>query len=323
MPSLSPLRFRPLLKRYIWGGRKLQTVLGKELGAENDYGESLEISDHGDDQSRVAEGPWRNMPLGELVREHGKEILGRHHPRPCFPLLIKFLDAQQNLSLQVHPNDELAARIVPPDNGKTEAWYVLHADPESTIYAGLKPGVERKQFEEALRGGGSLELVNRIHPQAGDFLFLPAGTVHALGKGILAAEIQQSSNVTYRLFDWNRLGPGGKPRELHLERGLEAIDFSRGPIIPQSPQGSEKIETVRLVHCDKFAIDRWQITAPAMIGGDDRFHILQPLAGGIRIEGDPHTKPMKLGETCLLPAGLGQVRILPEAEASFLDIYLP
>ena len=119
------------------------------------------------------------------------------------------------------------------------------------------------------------------------------------------------------------LGPDGKPRQLHLDRGLEAVDFSLGPIFPQSPQATEKPAAVRLVQCDKFVIDRWQIASPATFGGDDRFHILQPLAGEIRIEGDPESKPLKLGDTCLLPAGLGQVRIIPEKESSFLDIYLP
>jgi mannose-6-phosphate isomerase len=323
MPSLYPLRFHPLLKRYLWGGRQMATVLGKALGPEDDYGESWEISDHGDDQSLVANGPWRNVSLGTLVRQHGTDILGRHHSQPCFPLLIKFLDAQQNLSLQVHPNDVLAAKIVPPDNGKTEAWYVLLAEPGSVIYAGLKPGVDCKQFENALHAGNAADLVSQIHPQAGDSVFLPAGAVHALGRGILVAEVQQSSNVTYRLFDWNRLGPDGKPRQLHLDRGLEAVDFTLGPIFPQSPQSTENPETVRLVRCDKFIIDRWHISSPAALGGDDRFHILQPLAGEIRIEGDPESKPLKLGDTCLLPAGLGQVKIIPAKESSFLDVYLP
>ncbi|MCC6126502.1 MAG: class I mannose-6-phosphate isomerase [Pirellulales bacterium] len=323
MPALYPLRFHPLLKRYLWGGRRLASVLGKELGPENDYGESWEICDRGDDQSRVANGPWRDVPLGNLVRRHGAEILGRHYPRPGFPLLIKFLDARQNLSMQVHPNDELAARIVPPDNGKTEAWYVLHAEPESAIYAGLRPGVDRGQFERSLCAGGGAELVNRFHPRAGDCIFLPAGAVHALGQGILAAEVQQSSDVTYRLFDWNRLGPDGKPRQLHLERGLEAVDFSRGPIVPQVPLPIEKSPVVRLVHCEKFILDRWQIAAPATIGGDERFHILQPVAGEIRIEGDAETKPLQLGDTCLLPAGWGRAKIIPAGESAFLDIYLP
>jgi mannose-6-phosphate isomerase len=323
MPSLYPLRFQPLLKRYLWGGRQMANILNKKLGPENDYGESWEISDHGDDQSVVANGPLQNIPLTTLVRQHGPEILGRHHPQPCFPLLIKFLDAQQNLSLQVHPNDALAAKIIPPDNGKTEAWYVLHAEPNSAIYAGLKPGVDRRQFEDSLRAGSAAEMVNQFHPQVGNCLYLPAGAVHALGRGIVVAEIQQSSNVTYRLFDWNRVGPDGKPRQLHLERGLDAVDFSLGPIFPQSPQPTETPEAFRMITCDKFVIDRWQFSSPSALGGDDRFHIVQPLAGEIRIEGDPVATPLKLGDTCLLPAELGRVMITPKPECAFLDVYLP
>jgi mannose-6-phosphate isomerase len=323
MLPLYPLRFTPLLKRYLWGGRRLATVLGKELGPENDYGESWELCDHGEDQSRVATGPLRNVPLGDLVRRHGADILGRHHPRPGFPLLIKFLDARQNLSMQVHPNDALAAKIAPPDNGKTEAWYVLHAEPESEIYAGLRPGVDRGQFERSLRGGGGAELVHRFSARAGDCVFLPAGAVHALGRGILVAEVQQSSDVTYRLFDWDRLGPDGKPRQLHLERGLESVDFSLGPIFPQAARPIEDTPVARLVECDKFIIDRWRTDAPATIGGDERFHILQPLAGEMRIEGDPESKPLQLGDTCLLPAGWGPAQVIPAGQSAFLDIYLP
>jgi mannose-6-phosphate isomerase len=191
------------------------------------------------------------------------------------------------------------------------------------IYAGLKPGVDRGQFEESLRAGRGVEMVNQIHPRVGDCIYLPAGAVHALGRGILVAEVQQSSDVTYRLFDWNRLGPDGKPRELHLDRGLEAINFELGPILPQTPQTLENTEAVRLVHCDKFVIDHWEIASRTTIGNDARFHIVQPLAGEIRISGDPESKPLKLGETCLLPAGLSPVEIVPEGMSSFLDIYLP
>jgi mannose-6-phosphate isomerase len=323
MTTSYPLRFQPLLKRYIWGGRRINTVLGKPLGPENDYGESWELSDHGDDQSTVANGPWKGAPLGTLVREHGRGILGRHYPLPCFPLLIKFLDAQQNLSLQVHPNDEQAANITPPDNGKTEAWYVLHAEPESTIYAGLKPGVDRIQFEECLRAGRATEAIHQIHARPGDFIYLPAGTVHALGRGLLVAEVQQSSDVTYRLFDWNRLGPDGRPRQLHLDRGLDAVDFARGPVDPQTPRPTENPAVVRFIECEKFVIDRWQIGKSTSFGGDRRFHILQPLTGEIRIPGDPESNPLKLGDTCLLPADLGKVEIVAEKESQFLDVYLP
>jgi mannose-6-phosphate isomerase len=301
----------------------MAAVLGKKLGPEADYGESWEISDHGDDQSLVDGGAWHGRPLGTLVREHAGEILGRHQGFSCFPLLMKFLDAQQNLSLQVHPNDEQAAIIVPPDFGKTEAWFVLHVEPGSTIYAGLKSGVDRKQLEDALHAGTATDCIHRLEPKVGDCIFLPAGAVHALGEGILVAEVQQSSNVTYRLFDWNRVGPDGKPRQLHLERGLDAVDFALGPIAPQKPQPTGTPGVTRLVACDKFIMDHFEIDAPATLGGDDRFHIVQPLAGELRVEGDASVAPLKLGDTCLLPAGLGKTKISSEGKCAFLDYYLP
>jgi mannose-6-phosphate isomerase len=297
--------------------------LGKPIGPESDYAESWEICDHGDDQSVIAEGGLKGVSLGTLIRERGKEIFGRHDPQPSFPLLIKYLDARQDLSLQVHPNDAQAAKLTPPDNGKTEAWYVLHAEPGSTIYAGLKPGVDRRQLEESLRSGKAADLLHRIEARAGDFLFVPAGTVHALGRGLLVAEVQQSSDVTYRLFDWNRLGPDGKPRQLHVEQGLAAVDFSRGPVEIQKPLAMDKPGLTRLVECEKFVLDRWEIDSPAMLGGDDRFHIVMPLEGELRIAGDPIAEPLKAGETCLLPAGLGGVEVIPSKTAKFLDVYLP
>ena len=152
-PPLYPLRFEPLLKRYLWGGRRLETELGKSLGAGNDYAESWELVDRPQDQSRVSAGPLRGTTLGDLVRERGAELLGRHDPQPRFPLLIKFLDARQTLSVQVHPDDAQAAVLVSPDLGKTEAWVVLAAEPGSLIYAGLKRGFDRPAFERELRRG--------------------------------------------------------------------------------------------------------------------------------------------------------------------------
>ena len=219
LSPLYPLRFEPIFRRYLWGGRRLGTVLGKPIGEGSDYAESWEVVDHGADQSRVAFGPLAGTTLGELVREHGHELLGRHHPQPQFPLLIKLLDAQQKLSVQVHPNDEQAARLDTPDYGKTEAWVVLAAEPGSRIYAGLKRGFDRPALERELNRGTCELCLHHFEPRVGDCVFLPAGTVHALGGGLLIAEVQQSSDTTYRLFDWNRVGPDGRPRALHIEAG--------------------------------------------------------------------------------------------------------
>ena len=168
MAELYPLRFRPILRQYIWGGRRLETVLGKALGPGDDYAESWEICDHDADQSVVAAGPLAGMTLGGMVAERGVELLGRHHPQKRFPLLLKFLDAARTLSVQVHPNDAQAALLDPPDLGKSEAWVVLAAEPGGTIYAGLKPGVDRASLAEAIRQGNCQELLHRFEPEPGD-----------------------------------------------------------------------------------------------------------------------------------------------------------
>jgi mannose-6-phosphate isomerase len=323
MSMLYPLRFHPLYKRYIWGGRKFETSLGRALGPGENYAESWEICDHAADQSVVCRGPLAGATLGELVARHGRELLGRNHPQPRFPLIAKFLDARQTLSVQVHPNDAQAARLNPPDSGKTEAWIILEAEAEGLIYAGLKPGVYRPTLQSAIREGRCADCLHSFHPQAGDCVFLPAGTVHSMGAGLLAAEIQQSSDTTFRLFDWNRLGPDGKPRPLHIEQGLQAVDYEMGPINPQPAQAADRAGASRLVACDKFVLDRFTFDAPRKIGGDDRCHILIILEGSLLVEGDPAAGPMSRGSTVLLPACLGRVGLIPQKSVVALDAFLP
>jgi mannose-6-phosphate isomerase len=323
MGALYPLRFRPLLRRYIWGGRRLGTLLGKPIGPETDYAESWEICDHGPDQSVVEFGPLAGVTLGQLVAERGPELLGRHHPRDRFPLLLKFLDATRTLSVQVHPDDARAARLDPPDLGKTEGWVVLAAEPGSTIYAGLKPGVGRNALAEAIREGRCRQLLHQFRPKVGDCVFLPAGTVHALGEGLLVAEIQQASDTTYRLFDWNRVGPDGKPRPLHVEEGLEAVDYDRGPVGPQQPQPTDRPGVSRLIQCEKFILDRWRFDTPLSVGGDRTCHILCVLEGSLGVQRDPTGRPLPPGGTILLPAEPGPVELDPLGSTALLDAYLP
>jgi mannose-6-phosphate isomerase len=325
MPShqLYPLRFEPLLRRYLWGGRRLATELGKPLGEGADYAESWEICDRGSDQTVVAYGPLQGVPLGELAASRPAELYGKDPPAGRFPLLLKFLDAQQTLSVQVHPNDRLAARLAPPDLGKTEAWVILAAAPGSRVYAGLKRGFDRAALARELSRGTVELCLHQFEPRPGDCLFLPAGAVHALGAGLLVAEIQQSSDTTYRLFDWNRLGPDGRPRALHVEQALEAIDWSLGPIEPQRPQPTERSYVWRLVACDKFVLDRWRLEAQAPLGGDGRFHLLAVLEGAVDVEADPSGRPLVKGQTVLLPAGVGEVQLVPRPTAELLDAYLP
>lgn len=326
-----PLRFEPLFRRYLWGGRRLGTMLGKPIGLGDDYAESWELVDHGADQSVVAAGPLKGLTLHELVTKYGAELFGRVAGQAQFPLLFKFLDCNRTLSVQVHPNDEQGARLDPPDLGKTEAWVVLAAEPGSKIYAGLRPGVTRDQLSAAIEAGTCESCLHEFEPAVGDCVFIKAGTVHALGAGLVIAEIQQASDTTFRLFDWNRVDTEGKPRQLHVAESLEVTDYLRGPVSPQKPVRTDSPGRERLVACDKFVVDRLTLAKPAglavpqtaVVGGDERFHLLVPLRGAITVSGDAVDAPLSLGNTCLIPAAAGQVELVPQGEAVVLDIYLP
>ncbi len=325
---MQPLAFQPLLKQYLWGGRRLGSLLGKPIGADDDYAESWEIVDHGQDQTVVANGPLAGTTLATLVHEHGEAIFGKHaqvdgSSRSQFPLLFKFLDANRTLSVQVHPNDKQGAKLDPPDLGKTEAWIVLAAEPGSKIYAGLDHGVDRAALSAALEAGECDRCLHAFEPQVGDCVFIPAGTVHALGEGLVIAEIQQASNTTFRLFDWNRVGKDGKPRPLHIAESLEVTDYERGPVSPQKPEAvGDGVE--RLVECEKFVLDRRLVgDASASIGGDDRFHLLSTIQQDAQLTAAGEAIPMPLGTTILLPAGCPAAEISSLSGATVLDMYLP
>lgn len=323
MSHLYPLRFVPTFRRYLWGGRRLETFLHKPLGAGDDYAESWELVDHGADQSLVAYGPLQGRSLHELVSHAGAALLGKHAPLPAFPLLFKYLDAQQPLSLQVHPNDQQAAQLRPPDRGKTEAWVVVHAEPGSCVYAGLRPGVTRESFQQSLRQGTAVEAMHTLAVQAGDCIFIPAGTVHALGAGILLAEIQQASDTTFRLWDWNRVGADGRPRALHLEAGLAVADFQAGPVTVRVPQATDRAYAQLLVACEHFVLERWEFHQPLSLPADERFLILSVLAGALSVTDDPASLPLARGQTMLLPAHRLDTRLTPQGNATVLAAYLP
>lgn len=323
MTTLYPLRFRPIFRRYIWGGRRLETVLGKTIGPGDDYAESWEIVDHGDDQSVVSDGWLAGTTLGELLDGHGRQLLGKHFPQKPFPLLFKFLDAQRDLSVQVHPDDERARMLDPPDLGKTEAWFILHADPGAVIYAGLKRGFDRQALEREIHRGTTELCLNRIEPQPGQCVFIPAGVVHALGAGLVVAEIQQASDTTFRIYDWNRVGPDGKPRALHVAQGLDAINFDYGPVVPQTPQDTVDEHVKRLVECQKFVLERWELAGPARLPGAERFHIVACVSGQVRLDDDPAPTPLQLGQTALLPASSTDWRLSAVGNATLLVMYLP
>ena len=325
--NLYPLKFEPTFRQYIWGGRRLGTKLNKPIGDARCYAESWEIVDHGDDQSVIANGSLAGATLGAIARDHANELFGKsvedRRAFTRFPLLFKFLDANRTLSVQVHPNDQQAALLDPPDLGKSEAWYVIDAEPGSRIYAGLKAGVDRDQLAAACETGTVDDVLHSFVPEAGDCVNIPAGTVHAIGEGLLVAEIQQSSDTTYRLFDWNRVDADGNPRQLHVQEALEVVDFDAGPVLPVDPVCKPASSRWRLVTCDKFVLDRIEAESAVSVGGDDQFHIVSAVRGDAAVScGRESPLSLPFGSTILIPACAGKVSVQPSGELAFLDAYL-
>ncbi len=332
--NLYPLRFEPIFRQYIWGGRRLGTFLNKPIGDDDDYAESWELVDHANDQSVVANGPLQGKTLSELVKQFAADLLGSKcmaqissadrpqqlHNR--FPLLMKYLDANRVLSVQVHPDDDYATTMETPDLGKTEAWYVIHAEPNSKIFAGLKPGVTKRELRDAVASGETESCLHVITPNAGDCIFIPAGTIHAIGAGLVIAEIQQASDTTFRLFDWNRVDKNGLARPLHIDQSFDVIDFDRGPVDPQvpCPVESQFAEIENLVTCDKFVMNRWKIDRPITIGGDKQFRVITTVNGAIAVQDDPSGEELALGQTMLLPAVCSAQTLTPNGSAEFLEI---
>jgi mannose-6-phosphate isomerase len=323
---LPPLKFAPILRQLIWGGRKLGDVLHKPIGAASDYAESWELSDYRDVVSVVSEGPLAGTTLRQLVRQRPGDLLGpalAH--RDQFPLLVKFIDALEVLSVQVHPDDEKASRLA-GDNGKTEAWVIVDAEPGSLIYSGLKPGVTRRELEQSIASGEVEPLLHRFEPRPGDCILIEAGTVHAIGAGVLLAEIQQMSDATFRVFDWGRRGADGRPRELHIDQALESTDFERGPVNPLIPVREtvgDGIVVERLAHCRYFSLHRWQLTRSAALGSFERFTILLGLKGAATVRCGETEARLGFGETILLPSSAGPCEVIPDGAAVVLTCVVP
>jgi len=320
-----PLRFQPILRRLIWGGRRLGTVLHKPIGSESDYAESWELADYHEQVSVVEDGSLAGSRIRELIRNRGGELLGKAIA-PCdqFPLLVKFIDAHENLSVQVHPNDEQGRRLA-NDSGKTETWVILDTMPGSLIYAGLKRVVGPDEFAQAIRSGAVEPLLHRFEPRPGDSILIEAGTMHAIGAGVLLAEFQEMSDATFRVYDWGRLGSDGKPRPLHIREALESIDFKRGPVNPIVPE-KEPIPggtRERLARSPYFALERLSLNGPTCVGTLDRFTIVMGLNGSCDVEHDNECVRLDFGQTLLLPAALGQCVVTPRGAATVLTCVVP
>ena len=295
----------------IWGGRRLETHFGKKLPANKRIGESWEIVDRPEAQSVVRDGPLCGKTLHELWTQHRQEIFGDVPDASRFPLLLKLLDAREKLSLQVHPTDKTAIKL--SGEPKTEFWYVAAAGPGAELFVGLNKAMTREQFEEALRAGTVAEHVHTIRVKEGDAMFLPAGRLHAVGAGNLLVEIQQNSDTTYRVSDWNR-ADNGKPRQLHVDRALECIDFSDCKPQLLRPKGE------LLLKHPLFEIQKWNIDSSREITPRGQFAIACCLTGSLRCA----VVDFAPGEFLLIPAELQDRLLEPlSARTSLLRVTIP
>jgi mannose-6-phosphate isomerase len=287
----APIVFEPLFMERVWGGRRLESLFGKRLPPGVPVGESWELVDREDCQSVVADGPLRGKTLHQLWTTHRAEIFGANLPEtPRFPLLFKLLDCEECLSVQVHPPAHIAKEL--SGEPKTEMWFMLHTSDNASVYAGLKHGVTRAQFEAALSSGEVADLIHQLPTQAGDAIFIPSGRIHAIGAGNVIFEVQQNSDTTYRVFDWNRAGLDGKPRALHLSESLASIDFADSEPQIATPQG----ETV--VGCEHFHVERWPVADARPTASNGKFAVFIVVEGEIGCD-DFSFKP---GAFFLLPA---------------------
>jgi mannose-6-phosphate isomerase len=316
MPALYPLTFRPIFKERVWGARNLERLYGKKLPAAVPIGESWEISDRLGDVSVVANGPLAGKDLHWLVQQHRAELLGDVKLEAGrFPLLIKLLDAQEKLSLQVHPPAAKAAEL--RGDPKTEMWFIADAIPGAELYVGLKRGVTRADFERRIGDGNVAECFHRVPVQAGDSMFLPSGRVHAIGAGLVIFEIQQNSDTTYRVFDWNRVGLDGKPRELHVPQSLASIDFNdfEPALVAGEEVGGPNFRSRQLVNHSLFIVEQFRVQNSGNIRlPRGRMQIIGVVGGEV----SAGAVVLRAGEFCLLPASLPACELTVTAGTQFL-----
>lgn len=309
------IRLAPLYMQRVWGGRKLETVYGRELpDSAKPYGESWEVVDREGEQSVVAGGRFEGLTLNDLWNGHRAEVFGEGFvDSERFPLLVKILDAQDDLSIQVHPPAEVAGEL--GGEAKTEMWYVASAEPGAALYVGLREGVDREEFERGIAAGTTADQVHRIEPKAGEFIFIPSGRLHAIGAGLVIYEIQENSDTTYRVFDWNRVGLDGVPRDLHVAESLKCIDFA--DIEPEMGAATGDV----LVDCPLFVVQRWDLGAgegrEANSGG--RFAIVSVIEGEVRCRSQAFTK----GDFFIVPANAKDAELRSDDGATVLRTTIP
>jgi mannose-6-phosphate isomerase len=318
---LYPLIFRPIFKERIWGGRNLERLYRKPLPPNVPIGESWEITDRPEGVSVIANGPLEGQDLRWLMENHRAELLGRGSSADRFPLLVKILDCRETLSVQVHPPSNIAAEL--GGEPKTEMWYIADATPEAKLYAGLKRGVTREQFEEDVAKGTVADALHCMNVQAADVMFLPSGRVHAIGAGNVIFEIQQNSDTTYRVFDWNRMGVDGKPRALHVRESLASIDFHdyEPRLVASKYSRNPKFAVRYLVHHALFHIDACKVKrGERFYLSGETLQILGLIKGRLVISHGEHEVRIEAGGFVLLPASLGRVTVKADTAVEFLQV---
>jgi mannose-6-phosphate isomerase len=323
MESLPPLALERRLESRIWGGNTLGPWLGLPDAPPN-LAESWQVYEH----NRVAGGPHAGRTLADLVGEYGAALVGTHSFERFgadFPLLAKFIDAADHLSVQVHPDDAYAHNVEAATgfHGKTEAWYILRAEPGADLIHGLARTSSRDELSAALANGSLLGLLRRVPARAGNTIFVPAGTIHAINAGIMLFEIQQKSDLTYRVYDYDRRDAQGRPRELHIERALDVTSYDASPPAVVAPRPIDSVRTL-LVECPYFIMERWQLAAPLAAAADPAsFEILTAIDGGGELAWANGSRRLARGESIVLPASLGAYRLTPTPSTTLLRCCLP
>jgi mannose-6-phosphate isomerase len=322
--SLYPLRFEPIYQYRLWGGRRLSGLLSAPLPGDGPIGEAWVLSDRDDHQSLVANGPLKGQTIGRLMEQYRAQLMGKLAPRfRRFPLLLKFLDAREMLSVQVHPSDAHTDLIPAGETGKTEAWVVIEAEKESHIYAGLKPGTTADDLRRSLANGTIADHLVGIVPKPGDAVFIPAGTVHTLGGDVVVFEIQQDSDVTFRLYDWGHVdAKTGQPRPLQVDQAFACIDFegSAGGLVAPRVETNMSVERERLFDCKPFRVWRLLGQAPFQVGDMAEPRVLVCIEGSGQVEHGNIPYAVGKGDVWLLPAEAGVCAFQPSQEVTLLEI---
>jgi mannose-6-phosphate isomerase len=324
---LYPLRFEPIYQYRLWGGRRLADLLSAPLPGDDPIGEAWVLSDRDDHPSRVANGPLKGQTISQLLKLAPEQLMGKLAQRfRRFPLLLKFLDAREMLSVQVHPSDADTGLLPTGETGKTEAWVVLGTETESRIYAGLKPGTTAEDLRRALANGTMVDDLVCFTPKRGDGVFLPAGIVHSLGDGVVVFEVQQNSDVTFRLYDWGHVdATTGQPRALQVEEALACVDFTDGAagLVTPVVEATMPVERERLFDCEHFWLWRLQGHSPFTVGAAGVPRVLVCIEGAGQVEHGGATYPLGKGNVLLLPAVVGACVFRPRGAANVLEIALP